>query len=79
MLRDEGFAFTKEDPCIFIRINLVILVYVNDLVILYKKEYVNEVKALIVNIFVKLKVKDFGDLSLYLGIIVTRDRTRRRS
>ena len=68
-LKDRGFSPSSVDPCVFIRDNCVILVYVNDCIIISKDKKV-------IDRFVKsmttgkegFVLKDNGDLARFLGV-----------
>ena len=68
-LRDRGFKPSAIDPCVFIRDNCVILVYVDDCIIISKDEKV-------IDCFVKsmmdgpegFVLTDDGDLARFLGV-----------
>ena len=68
-LHDRGFSASEVDPCVFIRDNCVILVYVDDCIIISKDENVIDrfVKSMM-NGKEGFVLMDDGDLARFLGV-----------
>jgi hypothetical protein len=77
-LRDNGFAPTDADPCIYIGEmggNVAIIsIYVDDCVIYAPAATLAQVKQLLTS---KFRITDYGELTSILGIEVDRDRKSR--
>jgi len=73
-----GFKESSADPSLYIKIYkthiVYVLVYVDDILIAGNKEAVDYVSACLSSAF---KVRDLGDVHLFLGMTITRDRKNR--
>lgn len=71
-----GFQQSKADPCVFINeTNGVILaIYVDDSCLVGHLEEIKKVK---IQLSAEFEMKDLGELEYFLGILVTRDRSKR--
>ena len=68
-LQDRGFVGSKIDPCVFIRDNCVILVYVDDCIIISKEEKViDRFVSSMINVKEGFVLTDDGDLARFLGV-----------
>ena len=70
-LEDEGFEQNKVEPCLFVRNNCIVIIYVDDCCILSK--YKEKIDALLINLSKALKLTDEGDVKSYLGMNVRKD------
>jgi len=75
LFRSKGFSRSNEDPCLYISENLIILIFVDDIVFFAKdKEAIRVAKGWLSDAF---KMVDLGELKLFLGMQITRDRSRK--
>jgi transposase InsO family protein len=75
LFRSKGLSRSNEDPSLYISRDLILLVFVDDIVFFAKsKEAITKAKSWLRDEF---KMVDLGDLKLFLGMQITRDRTRR--
>ena len=70
-LEDEGLKQNKEDPCLFVRNNCIIICYIDDCCILYKDKEI--IDALLKNISKTSKLTNEVDVKSYLGMNVIKD------
>lgn len=61
-----GFTKSKCDPCVYIKANLIIAVYVDDLLIFYK--YVSDLNDVRKQLHTNFRMKDIGEAKCCLGI-----------
>jgi hypothetical protein len=73
-LKGIGFKTSVADPNLFIRGDVFILVYVDDMAIIGPRKEVNEAKAEIAK---RWKCKDLGPASTFVGYQIERDRSAR--
>jgi hypothetical protein len=80
-LESLGFKRSHEDHCLYTKINadgrlqVVVLVYVDDLIITGPSA--GGIQQLKNDLAAKFKMKDLGNLSVFLGVKVVRDRSER--
>ena len=68
-LRDRGFLPSAVDPCVFIRNNCIILIYVDDCIIISKEEKViDDFVTSMINGKENFILTDDGDLARFLGV-----------
>lgn len=71
-LVDRGFTASKIDPCVFIRDNCIILVYVDDCIIISPDtKVIDRFVASMQNGHENFKLTDEGDLARFLGVEIT--------
>jgi len=74
-LEAMGFSRTQSDNCMFIRGDVWVLVYVDDMLITAPTvKQVNQVK---VDLAKSFKIKDLGEAGHFLALEITRDRENR--
>ena len=72
-LEDRGFVESLSDPCVFIRENMIVLVYVDDCILISKdpsvvEKFIQSLKDGKEN----FDFTDKGSMSSYLGVDVSR-------
>ena len=77
-IQSIGFSVMKSDPCILVyrvnsKINIIIGLYVDDLIILYKVKI--ELDKFLAQLKQRFAFKDLGPLTATLGVEVTRNKT----
>lgn len=69
----RGFSKTKADCCVYIRKNIIILVYVDDCILISKgKHHINDFIVSLKNDAKKYEFTDEGDMQHYLDIEITK-------
>jgi len=68
-LLSAGFRQSMQDPCCFMRDNLVLLCYVDDLLILCKDEA--RIEQVVQELKQRFILEDQGDVASYLGISIS--------
>ena len=77
-LQELGLQAGKEEPCIFLNNHLIVFFFVDDICYMFRacdQAITDEFRDDIDNRF---KIRDLGELRWFLGIRVTRDRSKRR-
>ena len=75
LFRSKGLSRSNEDPSLYISETLIIIVFVDDLVFFARsKETIQKAKTWLHD---KFKMVDLGDIKLFLGMQITRDRKKR--
>lgn len=69
-----GFTQSKEDPCIFIKGEVILFFYVDDIIILYPTHCTQQWKTLHNELMAAFDIRDQGDLKWFLGIEIRRNR-----
>lgn len=69
LLTEMGFKQCISDPCVFINKDVIIGVYVDDMVLVGEIEIIEDVKSRLSEIF---EIKDFSEASHLLGMDITR-------
>ena len=76
MNRSKGLSRSNEDPCLYLSKDLVILIFVDNIVFFAQDiKKIKEAKAWLSKEF---KMVDLGDLRIFLGMQITRDRTKKK-
>ena len=74
-MREHGFTRAEADHAVYYTNELIIAIYVDDLLIVGKElNDVNHMKRLLTSIF---EMSDLGEIDVCLGIQVTQDRKKR--
>ncbi|KAL1974703.1 hypothetical protein VTN31DRAFT_4907 [Thermomyces dupontii] len=73
-LRSFGFRQVLEDECLLTNGRIIIFFYVDDIVVLSRKEDRDEADSLIHKLSQKYELRAMGDLEWFLNIRITRDR-----
>ena len=77
-LEQHGLTKSSEEPCVFTTDKCLILFYVDDILVLYRKQDEESVEQLFAKLEAKYEMRSEGDVKWFLGIRVIRDRKRRR-
>ncbi|KAF5513389.1 Copia protein [Colletotrichum fructicola] len=73
-----GVTPLDEDDCIFISRHLVIFIFVDDIAIAYRSRDKAEARKLINGLKSKYEMKEMGELNIFLGVRITRDRRQKK-
>ena len=73
-----GLAKSSEEPCVFINNHCLVLFYVDDILLLYRKSDESHARELVNALKSKYELHEEGDVRWFLGIRVLRDRSRRK-
>jgi len=75
-LRDRGFKASETDPCVFLRKDCIVLCYVDDCILITKRntKVADDLVDSLMNGHENFKLEDEGPLCRYLGVIVDRDK-----
>ena len=73
-----GLTKSTEEPCVFVNDKVLVLVYVDDILVMYRKEHEGEAMRVIGHLKDKYEMRDEGDIKWFLGIRVIRDRSKRK-
>lgn len=76
-LEELGFKKVPHEPCCMMKNGIIIFFYVDDIVLAYKKGKEHEAKQISNRLKQKYQLTGGNPLQWFLGIEVTRDRTRR--
>lgn len=75
-MQDLGFKASLKDPCLFIKDNVHVIAYVDDMLIFGKdQDTLTSLKERIKDHFM---VKDLGEVNHFLGIKIQRDMRNKR-
>jgi hypothetical protein len=76
-IKDQGFRQVPHEPCCFLRDGVIIFVYVDDIVVAYRKKNEENARRAISAIKAKYSLQGGEDLQWFLGVEVLRDRKKR--
>jgi hypothetical protein len=72
-LIDRGFAPSEINPCLYLKENMVLLIYVNDCIIISpSKESINRLILSMQSGLENFKLTDEGDVNKFWGVVITR-------
>jgi len=77
-LRDLGLTQVGEDLCLFTNDYLVVFFYVDDIVLLSRTKDLQKLEQFRETLMNQYEMRDYGELSWFLGIRVIRDRPNRK-
>jgi hypothetical protein len=70
-----GLRQVKEESCLFTNDNgIFLLFYVDDILIISRKDCIEQALAIRKALIARYKMKDLGELNWFLGIRVIRNR-----
>jgi hypothetical protein len=70
-----GLKQIKEEPCLFTNDNgIFLLFYINDILLVSRKDCAEQALAIRKALITKYKIKDLRELNWFLGIRIIRDR-----
>jgi len=75
LVKDSGFQACQSDRCLYLRQNILLVVFVDDIVIAYHQNYHEEVQTFKKNIQSRFPVTDLGPIHSYRGMNIERDRS----
>jgi hypothetical protein len=67
-----------EDLCLFVGYKVVLVIFVDDMIIVYHKRHKEEALTLKHMLIQAYELKDLGEVSRFIGVRITRDRPTRR-
>jgi hypothetical protein len=77
-LKEMGLRQSTEDPCLFTNDFIIVLFFVDDFILLSRKEHRDKLEEFRDTLASRYKMRDEGELQWFLGIRVVRDRERRK-
>ena len=77
-LKNLGLKQIPEEPCLFTNGRIIVFFYVDDIVLLARKEFRDEMLRLKAELMKKYEMRDLGELQWFLNIRVIRDRQQRK-
>lgn len=78
ILKKLGLQPVPEDPCLFVKDRIIILVYVDDIIIVNHPSARQEAEDLNKALEREWDLRDLGETQWFLGIRIIRDRSQRR-
>lgn len=76
-LRHLGFHEISEEPCLYSNHRLLLFYYVDDIVLLARSEDLEEMDLCTQRLCKMYQMRDLGEISVFLGIHIIRDRKQR--
>ena len=67
-LADLGYNPTQEDPCVFRGHGIVVFIYVDDIILLHRRQKQTVADKLVADLMITFKVKDLGPVNRFLAI-----------
>jgi Reverse transcriptase (RNA-dependent DNA polymerase) len=77
-LRHLGLEPIPEEPCLFSNGRVIVFFYVDDIVLLARKEHREEMEGIKAKLSKKYEMRDLGELRWFLNIRIIRDRQQRK-
>jgi len=77
-LKELGLQPIPEDQCLFRNEKILVFFYVDDIILLGRKEHISELHRLKTLLMQRYEMKFLGDLKWFLGIRVLRNRIARK-
>lgn len=77
-LTELGLQQIPEKPCLFSNGRIIVFFYVDDIVLLARKEHRKELDQFKYNLTAKYEMRDLGELSWFLNIRIVRNREQRK-
>jgi hypothetical protein len=77
-LKRLGLKPIPEDPCLFTNGYLILMIYVDDIIILYHIRHHDKMLQLKNSLLSTYKMKDLGQMTQFLNIKIFRDRSKRK-
>ena len=74
MLNTLGLEQVPGVECLFTNKHIIVFFFVDNIVVLYDKCYINEVDAFQAQLFLTYEMRNIGEVKWFLGIWITRDR-----
>jgi hypothetical protein len=77
-LHEQGFRQICHEACCYVKGDVMIFFYVDDIVVACRKDKLSEAKAEVERLGAKYSLSGGGNLQWYLGVEVIRDRQQRK-
>ncbi|KAJ5666536.1 uncharacterized protein N7477_008984 [Penicillium maclennaniae] len=77
-LAQFGFVPIPEDPCLFVYKNVVLMIFVDDILVIFHRRHKHEAHELRDKLMQAYEMKDLGEATRFIGIRITRDRATKR-
>ena len=77
-LKELGLQPIPEEPCVFTNGRVIVFFFVDDIVLLARKNDRKEMEDLKQKLMARYEMRDLGDVSWFLNIRITRDRDQRK-
>lgn len=77
-LKKLGFKQSSEEPCVFYNDIMIIFIYVDDMVTIYRKQSYVQFATFRDQLSQQFEMKQLGELQWFLGVRVIRDRQQRK-
>jgi len=77
-LSELGLKAIPEEPCLWTDGKVILFFFVDDIVLLARKEHRPEMEALKTKLSAKYEMRDLGELRWFLNIRIVRDREQRK-
>ena len=77
-LEELGLQKSREEPCLFTNDWLMVIFYVDDVLLLYRREDKEKALEFKKKLVEKYEIRDEGEVKWFLGIRVIRDRQQRK-
>jgi hypothetical protein len=77
-LESMGLKRLQEDDCIFIGKNVAVFVFVDDIAVIHRQKHKSEAQHIVDGLKETYEMKELGELSIFLGVRIIRDRNQRK-
>jgi len=77
-LTSQGLKRVDDEACLFVSPWLVVFFYVDDIVAIYDKQHFNKFQEFVTALKAQIDIKELGEMKWFLGIRITRDRSRHK-
>ncbi|KAF4413571.1 Retrovirus-related Pol polyprotein from transposon TNT [Colletotrichum fructicola Nara gc5] len=73
-----GLTPLDEDDCIFISKYLAMMIFVDDMVIVFRDKYRDQARKIVDGLKAKYEMKEMGEINIFLGVRIIRNRKKKR-
>ncbi|KAK6218078.1 reverse transcriptase domain protein [Colletotrichum tabaci] len=77
-LKSLGLAPLDEDDCVYIGNGIMVFIFVDDVAIVYRKRHTHTARDIVNGLKAAYEMKELGELNVFLGIRIIRDRKKRK-
>ncbi|OLN95703.1 Retrovirus-related Pol polyprotein from transposon TNT 1-94-like protein 1 [Colletotrichum chlorophyti] len=77
-LKSLGLAPLDEDDCVYIGNGIIVFIFVDDIAIVYRKRHTHTARDIVNGLKAAYEMKELGELNVFLGIRIIRDRKKRK-
>ncbi|KAF9871344.1 reverse transcriptase domain protein [Colletotrichum karsti] len=77
-LKSLGLAPLDEDDCVYVGKGITVFIFVDDIAIIYRKRHMHTAKDIVSGLKAAYEMKELGELNVFLGIRIIRDRKERK-